>query len=154
MKTSIIVMLASVLLVGCGKKSSTTGNSALMPPPGQSPEELVAQCPVIIYTSADTNNMPNLGLIVREIWKGKDEASVLGITNGMSFPCQWPTNYGPVPDGAVILIPSGVSPSTQFTVPNPDKYSTQPTWMKMVVLSHDGKFKDMSPHDYKTKLGL
>jgi hypothetical protein len=156
MKTSLIigVMLASVLLGGCGKKGGTTYSSIRFLEPGHSPEELVAQCPVIIYTSADTNNIPNLRLVVREIWKGKDEASGLGITNGMTFPFQWPTNHGLPPDGAVVFITPGVNPSTQFTAPNPDKDSPMPAWMKMVAFSHDGKIKNMSPQDFKTKLGL
>jgi hypothetical protein len=66
-------------------------------------EELAVQCPVVVYARAETNNAPRLRFFVAEVWKGAAEASRAGITNGIELPVNWPSNSGPLPEGAVVF---------------------------------------------------
>jgi|SRR5665213_482949 len=152
--TIIVIMAAAILIAGCGKKSSSS--SAKPPPPrvgvegvesSSSPvsqpeqKEVVAASPVIVYASANTNDLSNISLVVQEIWKGSDEASTFGITNGMQLSLQWLAKYGLPPDGAVVCFPQGVSSST-----------ASGNWTEYPVSG--GKVSGMSIQQFKSKYGL
>jgi hypothetical protein len=66
-------------------------------------EQLAVQCPVVVYARAETNDAPRPRFFVAEFWKGAAEASRAGITNGIELPAKWPSNGGPLPEGAVVF---------------------------------------------------
>jgi hypothetical protein len=81
------------------------------------PKELAAQCPMVVYARVDTNQAPRLLLLVAEIWKGPQDAAAAGVTNGMRLqPQDWPSNGGPLPDGAVVFIQRSPPSSGAFRV--------------------------------------
>ncbi len=65
--------------------------------------EIVSQSSMIVYARADTNNAPNIHLVITEIWKDKHDVLSPGIIVGTQVPLQWPTNGGFLPDGAVLF---------------------------------------------------
>jgi hypothetical protein len=66
-------------------------------------KQVVAQSQVIVYATADTNNLPNVRYTIVEVLKGSHDASVAGIASGMQISRQWPANGGTLPEGAVLF---------------------------------------------------
>ena|ERR1035437_2299304 len=134
MKHSIIagIVAAFILLAGCSKSEPHTPTPV---------KNLVAQSQIIAYTSADTNNAPHLGLIVMEILKGQQEASALGITNGMQFPYEYPKGVRHLPDGAFVFI-------------KPEEISATGVKFSAMYWVKDGRVKDMTVQQFKTSCGL
>src|ERR1035437_3772740 len=126
MKNPIVIgiMVFSVLLASCGKKS--VADKEVPPYHGQtfsksadddfiaSEQKVADNSQVIAYASADTNQMPNIVFTVSEIWKGAHDASTLGVTNGTQFSVDGNPLRGPLPDGAVVLIPQEDRKSTRL----------------------------------------
>jgi len=149
--TVIEIIVFSVLIVGCGKKSVADKEA----PPYHGPtitksadDEIMASeqkvadnSQVIAYASADTNQMPNIVLTVSEIWKGAHHAATLGVTNGTHFSLSGSSLRGPLPDGAIVLIPQADSPSVALQHP-------QFTFVR------SGRILDMTIKEYKTRLGI
>jgi len=153
MKNLIVVGITvfSILLAGCGKKS--VADKEVPPYHGQtftqtSDDDFIAQekkvadhSQVIAYASADTNHMPNIILTVSEIWKGAHDAPVLGVTNGTQFSVYGNSLRGPLPDGAIVLIPVADSPSIALQ-------------KRQVTFVRSGRILDMTIKEYKMRLGL
>jgi hypothetical protein len=153
MKNTMVmgIMVFSILLAGCGKKS--VADKEVPPYHGQTftqsaiddfitQEHKVADnSQVIAYASADTNHMPNIILTVAEIWKGAQDASILGVTNGTQFSLDGNSLRGPLPDGAVVLIPQADSPSIALQ-------------QRRVTFVRSGRILDMTIKEYKTRLGM
>lgn len=67
---------------------------------------------VVAYAVADTNRSTNMTFTITQIWKGSEEGSALGITNGTQIRYQYPngsTAY--LPDAAIVTITQDFSPS-------------------------------------------
>jgi hypothetical protein len=153
MKDPIVVgiMVFSVLLAGCGKKS--VADKEVPPYHGQtftksadddfiaSEQKVADSSQVIAYASADTNQMPSIVLTVSEIWKGAHDAATLGITNGTQFSLGGSSVRGPLPDGAIVLIPQADSPSVALE-------------QRRVTFVRSGRILDMTIKEYKTRLGI
>ena len=145
------IMVFSVLLAGCGKKS--VADKEAPPYHGQtftksadddfiaSEQKVADSSQVIAYASADTNQMPNIVLTVSEIWKGAHDAATLGVTNGTQFSLSGSSLRGPLPDGAIVLIPQADSPSIALQ-------------KRHVTIVRSGRILDMTVKEYKTRLGL
>jgi hypothetical protein len=104
--TTFIAVVAAIFVVAdCGRKAGLPGTSASQETASTdiSPKHIATQSPIIVYASADTNSLPIIHLIVTEVWKGLDESSAAGITNGAEYSFQWPTNGGSLPEGAVLF---------------------------------------------------
>jgi hypothetical protein len=153
MKNLIVIGIMVVLIpvAGCGKKS--VADKEVPPYHGQtftqaSDDDFIAQeqkvadnSQVIAYASAGTNQMPNIVLTVSEIWKGAQDASILGVTNGTQFSLDGNSLRGPLPDGAIVLIPQADSPSVALE-------------HRRVTFVRSGRILDMTIKKYKTRLGL
>jgi hypothetical protein len=98
------IMAAALLLTGCGKTSNTLAERAAKD---------VGKSQVVGYATAATGTTTNILLTVTEIWKGSEEASRLGITNGMQFSKDDPA--GRLPDGAVfsVSVDTNLQPTEQ-----------------------------------------
>jgi len=145
------IMVSSIMLAGCGKKSVADREV----PPYHGPtltkaadDDFIAQeqkvadsSQVIAYASADTNQMPNIVLTVSEVWKGAHEASTVGVTNGTQFSVDGSLYRGPLPDGAIVLISHADSPSVALQHPH-------------FTFVRSGRVLDMTIKEYKTRLGL
>ena len=102
---------------------------------------VVGQSQVIGYASADTNNTTNILFTITEIWKGSQEASTLGVTNGMQFPHRWPADGGTPPEGAVVMFPRVASSSMALAG-------------RGFLFVRAGRVLDMTIQEFKTKAGL
>jgi hypothetical protein len=169
MKYSIIsiIMAAFISVAGCGKKSDSAHNP--IPPtetnssikityslPGSHSNTVerlhkrVALSQVVAYANANTNDAPNIVLTVVVIWKGADEASALGITNGTQIPLRMTgdeasaTLIGRFPDGAILFFQRPISPSEA-----PFQYSEMLyVWAGRISLDR------LTIQDFRTKFGL
>jgi hypothetical protein len=155
--TLIGIVAASILVAGCGKKTSAPVSSVppATPTPPATPNmptmdfvsherEAVAQSQVVAYCTADTNNAPDIVLTVSEIWKGVGAASTLRITNGTQFSLQWQSlrePRGPLPDAAIVIIPPADSQAKAIQ-------------SREVAFVRAGRVAHMTIQEYKTKLGL
>jgi hypothetical protein len=145
------ILAVSIFVPGCGKKSAAQKEA----PPYGGPtltqgavDDFIAHeqkgadnSQVIAYASADTNQMPNIVLTVSEIWKGAHVAATLGVTNGTQFSLSGKSLRGPLPDGAVVLIPLADSPSIALQ-------------KRSVTFVRSGRILDMTIKEYRTRLGL
>ncbi|MGZ4974155.1 MAG: hypothetical protein ACXWDN_15445 [Limisphaerales bacterium] len=93
MKSTIITVIiaASLMLTGCGKTSNTSAERT---------NKEVATSQVVAYATTAASTTTNIDLTVTEIWKGVEEASKLGVTNGMRFSQDNPG--GRLPEGAIL----------------------------------------------------
>jgi len=130
MKNSIVmgIMAASLLLTGCGKMNDT---------PAVRTTKDVAKSQVVGYATVATKTTTNILLTVTEIWKGSEEASMLGITNGKQFPENDPA--GRLPEGAIFLLSVDTNRQT----------STEQIWWV-----RSGRVENMTVQEFKAKIGL
>jgi hypothetical protein len=137
-KVIIKIVVGCVLLAGSPLRSGASDvlYSGLTPL-----KELVAESPMIVYTSVDTNNLPTIHLTITEIWKGTNEISKTGVAVGTQISQQWPASDGPVPDGAVLFYQRAL-PSSESLRIGSEHYVRA------------GSFDDMTIQEFKTKFGL
>jgi hypothetical protein len=131
-------------------------------------KKLIAESLVIVYASADTNHLPNIRLVVREIWKGSEKASAIGVTNGMELLLNWGARDGIPPDHAVVCFPQRVSSSTpippevlteelkhpQGVIPTEPISSSTASGNYTEYPVSGGKVSGMSIQEFKSKFGL
>jgi hypothetical protein len=135
-KVIIGIVVGFVLLTGRGLESGvvegiTSGMRSL--------NELAVQSPVIVYARADTNNLPNMHLMITEIWKGTSEISQAGVVVGTEISQQWPANGGPAPDAAVLFYQQGPPSSERL-------------WLRSEYYVRGGRFGGMTIQEFKAKL--
>jgi uncharacterized protein YunC (DUF1805 family) len=130
MKNIIIlaVVAASVLLIGCGKMGTAMIERT---------KKEVATSQVIGYASTATSTTTNISLTVTEIWKSSEEATRLGITNGMQFSKDNPA--GRLPEGAIFLFSFDTNRQTS---------SEEIIWVR------SGRVERMTVQEFKAKIGL
>lgn len=134
MKSTIItvIMAASIVLTGCGKTSNTEAERT---------NKDVSTSQVVCYATTAAGTATNILLTVTEIWKGSEEASKLGITNGMQFSKDNPA--GSLPEGAIFLLSVDTNRQT---------LTEQFTWVRSGRVVYE--YKDMSVQEFKAKIGL
>jgi hypothetical protein len=132
MKDIIIlaVVAASSLLIGCNKMG---------PAMVERTKNEVATNQVVGYASADRSTPTNIFLTVTEIWKGSEQASRFGITNGMQFSEDWSRWDGSLPVGAVFL--------SSFD-------TTRQTGTEDIIWVRSGQIEHMTVQEFKAKIGL
>ncbi len=141
---STAITLLATLVAGCAIADDAAIQSAPLPfVTADVPlKELVAQCPIVAYARADTNQPPDIPLLLAEVWKGSGEASAAGITNGMPLRLWWLGDGGPLPDGAVLFYERSVLPgSPGFRIRS--KYMVRA-----------GRIGGMTIRNFKTAYGL
>jgi hypothetical protein len=132
MKNIIIlaIVAASGLLIGCNRMGpvmvARTKNE-------------VATNQVVGYARTDRSTTTNIFLTVTEIWKGSEQASRFGITNGMQFSEDWNRWNGSVPEGAVFL--------SSFD-------TNRQTGTEEVIWVRSGRVENMTVQEFKAKIGL
>lgn len=116
MRTTIVfAVIAVAISLGCSAKRDTSETSLMNPDDWLKAEQKrVAQFQVVAYASVDTNNAPDIVLVVSEVWKGHQEARALGITNGMQFPTRWTEQADFLPDCAIIYVPRTPDPTKPY----------------------------------------
>jgi hypothetical protein len=161
--TITVIMAATILITGCGKKRTATNNTTPSIRTNYSlkythsneianMQEMVNQCQVIAYATADTNNPTNMVFTVSEIWKGAKEAAALGITNGTQFSSSAFTtmDHRDLLDGGIVFIPTVHYPKGIRQVLSPseaiEKRSIEPVT--------GGQIVGMTIKEYKDKFGL
>jgi len=123
-------MAALTFLTSCEKKNQN--NSVVA-----DTKHNVATSRVVGYAIADTSKSTNIIFTITEIWKGENEGSAFGITNGTQIRYQSPdTEYRP--DAAIAIFPKldGNLESRSLT------------------FVYKGKMCGMSVQEFKTKIGL
>jgi hypothetical protein len=132
MKSTIVmgIVAASLLLTGCGKMSNTLTERTAAG---------VATNQVVGYARIDRITTTNIFLTVSEIWKGLEQASRLGITNGMDFPEAGDHIGGSPPEGAVFLLSVDTNRQTS---------SEEIIWVR------SGQVEHMTVQEFKAKIGL
>jgi hypothetical protein len=139
MKTTYLIgMVAGFIVLASSLKSGasdgfTTGITPL--------NELVAQSPVIVYASVDTNGLPTIHLTITGIWKGTNDISKAGIAVGTQISQQWPAGDGPLPDGAILFYQKFLPSSERLRIGS--EYYVRA-----------GRLDGMTIQDFKTKFGL
>lgn len=104
MKNIVILAIftASGLLMGCNRMGpaivARTKNEA-------------ATNQVVGYARTDRSTTTNIFLTVTEIWKGTEQASRFGMTNGMQFSENWSRWDGSLPEAAIFLLSVRYQPS-------------------------------------------
>src|SRR5690242_5950982 len=130
--TITVIMAASFLLTGCGKTSNTLAKRT---------NKEVGTSQVVGYATTAASTTSNIVLTVTEIWKGLDEASKLGITNGMQFSQANPG--GRLPEGAIL----------RFSVDTNLQTSTKDiTWVRSGRVVY--MYKNMTVEEFKAEIGL
>ena len=124
------IMAASIFLTGCGK----TGDDMV----ARTKKE-VATTRVIGYASANAGKTNNILLTITEIWKGSEQASRFGITNGMQFSKDWNRWDGSLPEGAVFL--------SSFD-------TNHQTGTEEIIWVRSGRVENMTVQEFKAKIGL
>ena len=122
------IMAASILLAGCSRMDDTMVART---------KKEVPTSQVIGYASANAGNTTNIILKITEIWKGSEEASRLGITNGMQFSKDNPA--GRLPEGAIFLFSFDTNRQTS---------SEEFIWVRSSRVEH------MTVQEFKAKIGL
>jgi hypothetical protein len=122
------IMAASILLAGC----SRMGDAMV----ARTKKE-VPTSQVIGYASANAGNTTNIILKITEIWKGSEEASRLGVTNGMQFSKDNPA--GRLPEGAIFLF--SFDTNRQIS-------SEEFIWVRSSRVEH------MTVQEFKAEIGL
>ena len=132
----ILIGIALVLLLIfliCGRHSGKGGNPFVA-----SERKEVATNQVVGYASANAGNPTNIIFTITEIWKGSEEASRLGITNGMQFTEDGHVPAGRLPDGAIFLF----------------SLNTNLTAEEEMIYVRSGRVENMTVKEFKAKLGL
>jgi hypothetical protein len=124
------IMAASILLTGCGKM----GDAEIARIQNE-----VATNQMIGYANVNAGKTTNILLTITEIWKGSEEGSRLGITNGRQFSEDWNNYSGSLPEGAVFL----------FSVD-----TNRQTSSESVIWVRSGRVENMTVQEFKAKIGL
>jgi len=165
--TIIVIMAATILIAGCGKKRAATNNSTPSIRTNYSlifthsneianMQIMVNQCQVIAYATADTNDAANIVFTVSEIWKGANEAAALGITNGTQFSSSSVTITNrdflnrDLLDGGLVFIPTVLYERGIRQVLSP----TEALEKRLIVPVRAGQIAGMTIKDYKEEFGL
>jgi hypothetical protein len=123
-------MAVLILLTGCNKMGpvmvARTKNE-------------VATNQVVGYARIDKITTTNIFLTVTEIWKGSEQASRLGITNGIDYPEGGDHLGGSPPEGAIFLLSVDANRQTS---------SEEVIWVR------SGQVEHMSVQEFKAKIGL
>jgi hypothetical protein len=145
------IMAVSIFVAGCGKESVAQKEASPYRGPTltqDAVDDFIAQehkvadnSQVIAYASANTNQMPGIVLTVSAIWKGAHDAASLGVTNGTRFSLSASSLRGPLPDGAVVLIPQADSPSDALQ-------------KRQMTFVRSGRILNMTIKEYRTRLGI
>jgi hypothetical protein len=99
----------------------------------------VATNQVVGYARTDRSTTTNIFLTVTEIWKGSEQASRFGITNGMQFSKDWSRWDGSLPEAAIILLSVDTNRQTS---------SEETIWVR------SGRVENMTVQEFKAKIGL
>jgi hypothetical protein len=165
--TITVIMAATILIAGCGKKRAATNDSTPSIRTNYSlkytysndiagMQMTVNQCQVIAYATADTNNATNIVFTVSDIWKGANEATALGITNGTQFSFLSPASSGfaisngDLLDGGIVLIPTVFYEKGIRQVLSPSEALQK----RLILPVRAGQFDGMTIKEYKGKFGL
>jgi hypothetical protein len=134
MKSTIItlIMTTALWLTGCGKTSNTLAEST---------NKEVVTSDVAAYATTGASTTTNIDLRVTEIWKGFEEASKLGVTDGMRFSQDNPGGH--LPEGAILRF----SVDTNLHI-----LTTDVTWVRSGRV--DYMEKNISVQEFKAKIGL
>lgn len=125
----IALMAASTLLTGCHKMSTATLERL---------KQEAATEQVVGYASTGGSTTTNISLVVTEIWKGSEQASRLGITNGTHF-LEGSPQFGTLPDGAVFLLSADTNAHTSN---------------REVIWVRSGRVEHITVQEFKAKIGL
>jgi hypothetical protein len=127
-----VIMAGSLLLAGCGKTSNSLAEET---------NKEVGTSQVVAYATTAASTTTSIDLTVTEIWKGSEDASKLGITNGMRFPLDNPRGH--LPEGAIL----------RFSVDtNLHTLTKDVTWVRSGRV--DYMYKNISVQEFKAKIGL
>jgi major membrane immunogen (membrane-anchored lipoprotein) len=123
------IMAASILLTGCGNMDDDIVMRT---------KKEVAQSQVVGYASTKTISPTNIVFTLTEIWKGSDEASRSGYTNGTQFSDEYDSAGNP-PEGAIIVFSTG---------------ATHQITTKDTIYVRSGRIVDMPVKEFRAKIGL
>ena len=132
MKNIVIlaIVAASGLLIGCNRMGpvmvARTKNE-------------VATNQVVGYARTDRSTTTNIFLTVTEIWKGSEQTSRFGITNGMQFSEDWNRWDGSLPEAAIFLLSVDTNRQTSY---------------KEIIWVRSGQVERMTVQEFKSKIGL
>ncbi len=131
MKSIIIlaIMLASLLLTGCGKMGDDLVERT---------KTGVATGQVVGYGRTGRSTT-NIFLTVTEIWKGSEHSSRFGITNGMQFSLEWSLWKDSIPEAAFFVFSEDTNLQTSHE---------QFIWVR------SGQVEHMTVQEFKAKIGL
>ena len=124
------IVAASVLLIGCNRMG---------PAMVATTKKEVATSQVVGYARTDRSTTTNIFLTVTEIWKGSEQASRFGITNGMQFSMDWSRWDGSLPEAAIILL----SVDTNGHSSHED-----------IIYVRSGQVEHMTVQEFKSEIGL
>jgi hypothetical protein len=99
----------------------------------------VATNQVVEYARTDRSTTTNIFLTVTEIWKGSEQASRFGITNGMQFSEDWNRWDGSLPEAAIILLSIDTNRQTSS---------------ESIIWVRSGQVEHMTVQEFKAKIGL
>jgi len=128
--TILAIVVASGLLIGCNRTSPVMVARI---------KNEVASNQVVGYARTDRSTTTNIVLTITEIWKGSEEASRLGITNGMQFSENWNRWDGSLPEAAIFLRSVDTNHQTSFE---------ESIWVR------SGQVEHMTVQEFKAKIGL
>ena len=126
-------MAVLILLTGCRKQATSAKMLAHT-------RTEAATSQAVCYAILDTSKSTNAVFKVTEIWKGSDDGSTLGITNGTHIysPLQTPPDS---PDGAILLFLQ-------------DATTAEPQRAMSAIWVRHGRVLDMTIQEFKKKVGL
>ena len=125
-------MAVAILLTGCRKQAAYAKILAHT-------KADAATSQAVCYAIIDTSKSTNAVFTVTEIWKGSDDGSTLGITNGTRIYSLF--QAPPDSDRAVLLILR-------------DATTQEPQRVMSAIWVRHGRVFDMSIQEFKKKIGL
>ena len=165
--TTLTLIIATIItIVGCGKKLAPTNHSTPTTAPTivtnyslvythsnelANMQIMVNQCQVIAYATPHENGAASIVFTISEIWKGTNEASLLGITNGTQFSVGSLT----IPDrdaldGGIVLIPTVFYERGIRQVLSPSEAIQK----RQILPVRAGQYDGMTVNEYKDRFGL
>ena len=135
MKNLVIILgiTVSILLTGCRKQAAYAKLVAHT-------KTDVAISQAVCYAILDTDKGTNSVFTVTEIWKGSDDGSTLGITNGTQIYSLEPVPADS-PDRAILVFSQGAT-------------TTKPQGAMSAIFVRHGRVLDMTIQEFKKKIGL